>query len=50
MKYVLFTDNLADLGIDEVCARVKRAGFDGLDLTLRPGGHVSPENAEMGLS
>jgi sugar phosphate isomerase/epimerase len=50
MQYVLFTDNLADLTIDQVCMEVKRAGFDGIDLTLRPGGHVLPRNAEMGLS
>lgn len=50
MKYVLFTDNLADLTIEQTCRAVKEAGFDGLDLTLRPGGHVRPEKAEMGLS
>jgi len=50
MHYVLFTDNLADLSIAEVCRGAKQAGFDGLDLTLRPGGHVPPENAEMGLA
>src|SRR5687768_6147330 len=50
MQFVLFTDNLAALKLPEVCAEAKRAGFDGLDLTLRPGGHVLPENAEMGLS
>ena len=50
MRYVLFTDNLADLSIAEACDAAKRAGFDGLDLTLRPGGHVLPENAEMGLA
>ena len=50
MKYVLFTDNLADMKIEQVCREVKRRGFDGLDLTLRPGGHVLPKDAEMGLS
>ena len=50
MEFVLFTDNLAALKLPEVCAQAKRAGFDGLDLTLRPGGHVPPENAEVGLS
>ncbi len=50
MQYVLFTDNLADLTIEQVCQEVKQAGFDGIDLTLRPGGHVLPEKAEMGLS
>ena len=50
MQFVLFTDNLADLSIPQACTGAKDAGFDGLDLTLRPGGHVRPENAEMGLS
>lgn len=50
MQFVLFTDNLADLSIAEACAGAKRAGFDGLDLTLRPGGHVLPAAAETGLA
>lgn len=50
MKYALFTDNLSDLDIERVCREVKRRGFDGIDLTLRPGGHVRPEKAEMGLA
>ena len=50
MRYVLFTDNLADLSIERACAAAKEAGFDGLDLTLRPGGHVKPANAEVGLA
>ena len=50
MKFVIFTDNLADLSIRDVCRAAKRAGFDGLDLTLRPGGHVRPEDAERGLA
>ena len=50
MQYVLFTDNLADLSIRDAVDGAKKAGFDGLDLTLRPGGHVLPKNAEMGLA
>jgi sugar phosphate isomerase/epimerase len=50
MRFVLFTDNLADLSVAGALASAKSAGFDGLDLTLRPGGHVRPENAEMGLA
>jgi sugar phosphate isomerase/epimerase len=49
MQYVLFTGNLADLSIAQACAAAKDAAFDGLDLTLRPGGHVRPENAGTGL-
>ncbi len=50
MQFVLFTDNLADLSIREACRAAKQAGFDGLDLTLRPGGHVRRESAEQGLA
>src|SRR4051812_6895631 len=50
MKFVLFTDNLADLSIPQACTAAKEAGFDGLDLTLRPGGHVLPDAAEVGLA
>jgi sugar phosphate isomerase/epimerase len=50
MRFVLFTDNLADLTVARACAAAKAAGFDGLDLTLRPGGHVRPEGAEVGLA
>ena len=50
VKFVLFTDNLADLSVARACESAKAAGFDGLDLTLRPGGHVRPEAAEVGLA
>src|SRR4051794_264213 len=50
MQFVLFTDNLSDLSIRDACRAAKRAGFDGLDLTLRPGGHVLPQNAAAGLA
>lgn len=50
MKFALFTDDLSDLSIREACRAAQQAGFDGLDLTLRPGGHVRPENAQQGLA
>src|SRR5438093_9509707 len=50
MQLILFTDNLADLTIREASLAAKKAGFVGLDLTLRPGGHVKPEEAEVGLA
>jgi len=50
MQFVLFTDNLADLSVQDACRGAKAAGFDGLDLTVRPGGHVLPENAGPGLA
>lgn len=50
MQYVLFTDNLADLSTEDALRAAQKAGFDGVDLTLRPGGHVLPEQAETGLA
>lgn len=50
MQFALFTDDLSDLSIREVCRAAKKAGFDGIDLTLRNGGHVRPENAAKGLA
>src|SRR5687768_16687904 len=50
MQFVLFTDNISDLNIRDACRSARAAGFDGLDLTVRPGGHVLPENAERGLA
>jgi L-ribulose-5-phosphate 3-epimerase len=50
MQFVLFTDNLQSLTVAALCAEAKKRGFDGLDLTLRPGGHVEPAGAETGLA
>ena len=50
VRFVLVTDNLADLSVARACESAGAAGFDGLDLTLRPGGHVRPEAAEVGLA
>lgn len=45
MQFVMFTKHLMPLDIEEAARRVAEIGFDGLDLTLRPGGHIVPENA-----
>ncbi len=50
MQFAIFTDELSDLSIREACRAAKKAGFDGIDLTLREGGHVRPENAGKGLA
>lgn len=39
---VLFSKHLPDLGWADLGAAVRRAGFDGVDLTVRGGGHVLP--------
>jgi len=41
----LFSKHLPDLGWQDLGRAVKDAGFDGVDLTVRKGGHVLPERA-----
>lgn len=39
----VFTKHLGEFGYDDLAALAAEVGFDGLDLTVRPGGHVQPE-------
>lgn len=39
----VFTKHLAGFTLDDISAMAAEVGFDGLDLTVRPGGHVLPE-------
>jgi L-ribulose-5-phosphate 3-epimerase len=45
----LFSKHLPMLGWEDLAAAVREAGFDGIDLTVRPGGHVLPARAEEDL-
>ena len=45
----LFSKHLPDLGYDDLGRQSKEFGFDGVDLTVRPKGHVLPENAARDL-
>ncbi len=38
----LFSKHLPKLNYAELAAAVKQMGFDGVDLTVRPEGHVLP--------
>jgi sugar phosphate isomerase/epimerase len=49
MQLVMFSKHLGPLPVPEAGKRVKSLGFDGVDLTVRPGGHVLPENARQAL-
>lgn len=44
-----FTKSFQDMPIPDVCRAFKSIGLDGLDLTVRPKGHILPENAEKEL-
>jgi len=45
----LFSKHLPKLNYVELARTVKQMGFDGVDLTVRPAGHVLPERAAQDL-
>ncbi len=45
----IFAKHLQFLDYDGMAETAAEIGFDGVDLTVRPGGHVLPENAERDL-
>jgi len=46
---VAFTKSFQDRPIPEVCRMFKQIGLDGLDLTVRPGGHIDPKDVASEL-
>ncbi|MBU3027603.1 sugar phosphate isomerase/epimerase family protein [Zobellia galactanivorans] len=49
IKVHLFSKHLQFLGYEEMSEVAADIGFDGLDLTVRPKGHVLPENVQDDL-
>jgi sugar phosphate isomerase/epimerase len=47
--FVAFTESFQGWPIPKVCEKFKAIGLDGLDLTVRPGGHIDPADAEAKL-
>jgi sugar phosphate isomerase/epimerase len=45
MKWMMFIKHLQPLGIEGAGKAMKSLGFEGVDLTVRPGGSILPENA-----
>jgi sugar phosphate isomerase/epimerase len=45
----LFSKPLPHMGYAELARSVRQAGFEGIDLTVRPGGHVVPERVTVDL-
>lgn len=43
MEFCVFSKHLQFLGWAEMAAAAKEIGFEGVDLTVRKGGHVTPE-------
>ena len=48
-EFCLFSKHLPELSWGDLGEAVKDAGFDGVDLTVRAGGHVLPERAATDL-
>jgi sugar phosphate isomerase/epimerase len=48
-KLCFFSKHLPELDWQQLGKTVKQLGFDGVDLTVRPGGHVLPERAAEDL-
>jgi sugar phosphate isomerase/epimerase len=48
-KFAAFTESFQSWPIPKVCERFKAIGLDGLDLTVRPGGHIDPADAPKRL-
>jgi L-ribulose-5-phosphate 3-epimerase len=45
----IFSKHMAQFNYDELGKNARQAGFDGVDLTVRPKGHVLPERAAEDL-
>jgi sugar phosphate isomerase/epimerase len=45
MKMMFFSKHLGILSVVEAGRVIRELGFEGVDLTVRPGGHVLPEHA-----
>ncbi|MFP4509132.1 MAG: sugar phosphate isomerase/epimerase family protein [Spirochaetaceae bacterium] len=48
-QYIVFSKHLSWLDRSQLAEAVAEAGFDGVDLAVRPGGHVLPEQVEEEL-
>lgn len=49
MRLVMFSKMLHEFPAAEAARRIKALGFEGVDLTVRPGGHVLPERVGRDL-
>ena len=49
MQLMMFTKHLAPLPLTQAARAIKDLGFDGADLTVRPGGYVDPVQVRSAL-
>jgi sugar phosphate isomerase/epimerase len=45
----LYSDQMMKVGYEEMGGLLKTLGFEGCDLMVQPGGHVTPEHADLDL-
>ncbi len=50
MQWIMFSKMLQEFDVAEAARRIKALGFTGVDLTVRPGGHVKPEKVGVELN
>jgi sugar phosphate isomerase/epimerase len=48
-KVCVYTEHFQSLPIPDVCQVFKQIGVDGLDVTVRPGGHIEPRDTKIEL-
>jgi sugar phosphate isomerase/epimerase len=49
VRYLMFSKHLQSLSVHEMGRVVRELGFGGVELTVRPGGHVQPGRVEQDL-
>ncbi|MBM3889643.1 MAG: sugar phosphate isomerase/epimerase, partial [Verrucomicrobia bacterium] len=49
MQLIMFSKMLGKLSVADAAKTIKSLGFQGVDLTVRPGGHLLPENVRRDL-
>jgi len=49
MRFMMFSKSLQSMSVPEAGETVKSVGFDGIELTVRPKGHVLPKNVREAL-
>src|SRR5947209_1694709 len=49
MKWMMFIKHLQELPLPEAARVIRGLGFEGVDLTVRPGGSVAPETVRREL-
>lgn len=49
LQICVFSKHLSWLPVPEMAEAVRETGFDGVDLAVRPGGHVEPDRVETDL-